>query len=128
VTRKPGINSTELQQSVGGSKADVAAARRELIDEGLIEVITGKRGALSFFPGKLATSPKVAETSQASSGDVDAPAYISGAYTDNDMSQISYLLPKCEVHDYSTITAFDMRITLCGDCFDVSQSVPMGGI
>lgn len=128
VNRKPGINSTELQQLVGGSKADVATARRELIDEGLIEVVTGKRGALSFFPGKLATSPQVAEPFKASSGDVDAPAYISGAYTDDDMSQISYLLPKCEVHDYSTITAFDMRITLCGDCFDVSQSVPMGGI
>lgn len=128
VAKKPGINSTELMQAVGGSKADVATARRELVEEGLIEVISGKRGALSFFPPKVATPPKVAEEFSAWSGDVDAPAIKSGADTDDtDLTQIEYLLPKCAVHDYSTITIFDMHVTVCGDCFDVSQAEPAGG-
>jgi hypothetical protein len=128
VAKKPGLNSTELSQTVGGSKADVATARRQLIEEGLIEVVSGKRGALSFFPAKGATSPMVAEEFSAWSGDVDAPAIKSGADTDDtDLTQIGYLLPKCKVHDYSTITIFDMHITVCSECFDVSLAEPAGG-
>jgi len=128
VVKHPGLNSTELQKKVGGSKADVSAARRGLVEDGLIDEVKGFRGALTFFPTELATSPKVAEGGVASSVDVDAPAYISGAYNDDtDLSQIEYLLPKCADHDYSTITVFERRITLCGACFDVTQTLPVSG-
>lgn len=126
VARNPGMNSTELQRKVGGSKADVSAARRGLVEDGLIEEVKGSRGALTYFPTELATSPKGAQGGLASSVDVDAPAYISGAYNDDtDLSQIEYFLPKCDDHDYSTITVFERHITVCGDCFDVTQSVPV---
>lgn len=128
VVKHPGMNSTELQKKVGGSKADVSDARRGLVEDGLIEEVKGVRGALTFFPTELATSPKVADGGVASSVDVDAPAYISGAYNDDtNLSQIEYLLPKCVDHDYSTITVFERHITLCGDCFDVTQTVPVSG-
>lgn len=128
VLKHPGMNSTELQKKVGGSKADVSAARRGLVEDGLIDEVKGFRGALTFFPTELATSPKVADGGVAPSVDVDAPAYISGAYNDDtDLSQIEYLLPKCVDHDYSTITVFERHITLCGDCFDVTQTVPVRG-
>jgi hypothetical protein len=124
----PGINGGQLQKAVGGAKIDVKTAREELEAEGLIEVRVLKRGALSFYLVDVATSPDLAEASSADSVDVDAPAYISGAYNDdNDWSQRDYLPPKCAVHDYSTFTIFDMHMTVCGTCFDVSQTEPAGG-
>jgi len=122
------MNSSELQKAVGGSKTDFTTARRALVDEALIKQVDGPRGKLTFFPPDLATSPNVAEGGVTSSVDVDAPAYISGAYNDDtELSQIEYLLPKCVDHDYSTITVFERHITLCGDCFDVTQTLPVSG-
>lgn len=123
----PGINGGHLQKAVGGAKIDVKTAREELEAEGLIEVRVLKRGELSFFLVDVATSPDLAEASSGESVDVDAPAYISGAYNDdNDWSQKDYLPPKCDVHDYWTTTIFDMHITVCGTCFDVSQTETAG--
>lgn len=128
IVANPGINGGQLQKAVGGAKIDVKTAREELEAEGLIEVRVLKRGALSFYLVDVATSPDLAEASSANSVDVDAPAYISGAYNDdNDWSQKDYLPPKCDVHDYWTTTIFDMHMTVCGTCFDVSQTEPAGG-
>lgn len=127
LAKHSGLNAGELQSRVGGSKADVLAARQELVDDGLIESVSLGRGKLSFHLTHLATSPMLADPPPSELVNDVAPAYISGAYDDgwNDSLE-QYLLPKCEVHEYTTFTFFGSLVTVCGNCFDVTNLEVVG--
>lgn len=124
----PSINAGQLQSRVGGARADVLAARQELIAEGIVEATKLSRGQLSLKLADLATSPHLAELESATLTHEDASAYISGADEDLGGGNIEdFQLPKCDVHDYTTFSFRGSVVTMCNYCFDVMNLDAVSG-
>jgi archaellum biogenesis ATPase FlaH len=127
VLKSPDISASELATEVRGSKLDISRARKQLLDEGRIEMTVGTKGRLSFKAAIHASSPMLATATELGTSGVVASAYISGANDDELDKAYQFTYPKCDSHSYSNLEAFGLRLTICDDCFDVSEAAEMSG-